>query len=70
VFGNYLSMPHLPLSGNACGVQWNEDGFWESAFGDRNQKDLTMLAFQIIGGAFVLLFLAAAMSAIDGAKDR
>ena len=29
-----------------------------------------MLAFQIIGGIFVLLFLAAAMTGIEGAHGR
>jgi hypothetical protein len=29
-----------------------------------------MLAFQIIGGIFVLLFFAAAMSGIEGAHGR
>ena len=29
-----------------------------------------MLAFQIVGGIFVLLFLAAAMTGIEGAHGR
>jgi hypothetical protein len=29
-----------------------------------------MMAFQIIGGIFVLLFLAAAMTGIEGAQGR
>ena len=29
-----------------------------------------MLAFEIIGGIFVLLFIAAAMTGIEGAEDR
>jgi len=29
-----------------------------------------MLAFQIIGGIFILLFLAAAMTGIEGAADH
>lgn len=29
-----------------------------------------MLAFEIIGGIFVLLFLAAAMTGIEGAEHR
>jgi hypothetical protein len=29
-----------------------------------------MLAFEIIGGIFALLFLAAAMTGIEGASDR
>jgi hypothetical protein len=29
-----------------------------------------MLVFQIVGGVFVLLFLAAAMTGIEGSHDR
>ncbi len=29
-----------------------------------------MIVFEIIGGVFVLLFLAAAMTGIEGAEDR
>lgn len=29
-----------------------------------------MLEFQILGGVFVLLFLVAAMTGIEGAQDR
>lgn len=33
-------------------------------------KDAPMLAFQIIGGIFVLLFIAAAMTGIEGTEHR
>ena len=33
-------------------------------------KDTPMLTFEIIGGIFVLLFLAAAMTGIEGAEGR
>jgi hypothetical protein len=36
----------------------------------RATKGFTMLTFQIIGGIFVLLFLAGAMTGIEGAEGR
>jgi hypothetical protein len=33
-------------------------------------KDAPMLAFQIIGGIFVFLFIAAAMTGIEGNEHR
>ena len=39
-------------------------------FSAHGQKDHAMLTFQIIGGIFALLFLAAAMTGIEGAEGR
>jgi hypothetical protein len=39
-------------------------------FLESHQKDLAMLALEIIGGIFVLLFLAAAMTGIEGVHGR
>jgi hypothetical protein len=42
---------------------------WQQTLPQR-PKDYPMLAFEIIGCVFVLLFLAAAMTGIEGASHR
>jgi hypothetical protein len=68
VFGDYLSVPQVSHSGPSV-APWNEHGCQASALWDRKQKDRAMPVFEIFGGVFVLLFLAAAMSGIEGAED-
>jgi hypothetical protein len=70
LFGKQLSLPRMPHLRTPAPA-WNERGARASASrGSQpkgSQKDRAMMAFQIIGGIFVLLFLAAAMTGIEGA---
>ena len=60
-----------PLFGR-CGPQFDEflTTPSRSIITEIARKDRVMLAFEIIGGIFALLFLAAAMTGIEGAGGR
>ena len=63
----------LAIHGEICDTRaapWNEGGLPGLDAGARRLnvlKEQRMLAFQIIGGIFVFLFLAVAMTSIEGA---
>ena len=68
ISGNELGPAGLSAIGTALAVRPVQRARCRYFF--VTDKDPSMLAFQIIGGIFVLLFLAAAMTGIEGTEHR